>query len=224
MASHNALLLITRLSTNRHKVRLNSFRILTAIVTCSLISGAAAHAHSSTASPANAPEADCSRKAIAFYASIAPGKFHIEKKGLLFGVRTHTDATAVNDMPGYNSCALVVHAILQKAGCHWARRTANAKAIYDMAYREGWRPSSTPTGGCLVAWNSQAEGNLPRIGRGVHVDPMQKSGVLFRHVGLMTSSWWSVDNTSFLSRPSGGISLRPFRYQSPMYLCPPYRD
>jgi len=170
---------------------------------------------------ASAPEADCSPEAIVYYAEQAPDAFEAENDGLLYGVRTHTDATRVDDMPGFNSCALVVHAILRKAGCKWARRSADAKAIYDMAYEAGWRPSGTQQAGCLVAWNSQETGERPRIGRGKDAPAQSHRRVLYRHVGIATGSWWSVDNTSFLSRPTAGITFRPFRYESPIFLCPP---
>ncbi len=168
-----------------------------------------------------APKANCSPEAIVYFAEQAPDAFEANKDGLLYGVRTHTDATRVDDMPGYNSCALVVHAILKKAGCTWAKRTADAKAIYDMAYNEGWRPSDTQEGGCLVAWNSQEPGKRPRIGRGKDAHSDSHPRVLYRHLGIATGRWWSVDNTSFLSRPTAGITYRPFRYESPIFLCPP---
>lgn len=176
--------------------------------------------------PKTAPEpaANCSPEAIVYYAEQAPDVFDIEKSGLLYGVKTHTADTRVNDMPGYNSCALVVHAILRRAGCTWAKWTQDAKAIYDMAYEHGWRPSDTQEGGCIVAWNSQEPGSRARIGRGKDAAGEKSRGVLYRHVGIATGSWWSMDNTSFLSRPSAGITYRPFRYDSPIFLCPPKPD
>jgi hypothetical protein len=171
-----------------------------------------------------APEPDCSPKAIAYYAEWAADAFEEEKNGLLYGVRTHTDATRVDDMPGFNSCALVAHAILKRAGCKWARYSADAKAIYDMAYAQGWRPSDTQEAGCIVAWNSQEPGKRPRIGRGKDARKDAHRRVLYRHVGIATGSWWSMDNTSFASRPSAGITYRPFRYESPIFLCPPKPD
>lgn len=167
------------------------------------------------------PQANCSPEAIVHYAERAPEVFDGEKSGLLYGVKTHTSATRVGDMPGYNSCALVTHAILKKAGCKWARRTASAKAIYDTAYKHGWRPSASQEGGCIVAWNSLEAGGRSRIGRGKDAAKKSSGGVLFRHVGIATGSWWSVDNTSFLGRPTAGITTRPFRYESPIFLCPP---
>lgn len=167
------------------------------------------------------PEPNCSRKAIVYYAEKAPDVFNAEKRGLLYGIKTHTADTRVNDMPGYNSCALVVHAILRRAGCKWAKWTQDAKAIYDMAYKNGWRPSDTQEGGCIVAWNSQEPGNRPRIGRDKDAAKDRPRKVLYRHVGIATGSWWSIDNTSYLSRPSGGITYRPFRYDDPIFLCPP---
>lgn len=168
------------------------------------------------------PEPDCSPEAIIYYAEKAPDVFDIEKGGLLYGIKTHTPDTRVNDMPGYNSCALVVHAILRKAGCKWAKWTQDAKAIYDMAYDNGWRPSDTQEGGCLVAWNSQEAGPRARIGRAIKdADGERPRTVLYRHVGIATGSWWSMDNTSFLSRPTAGITYRPFRYDPPIFLCPP---
>ncbi len=175
----------------------------------------------STVEDNQTPESNCSKEAIIYYADRAPSVFQKEKKGLLYGVRTHTKATRVDDMPGYNSCALVVYAILKKAGCRWMRRTANAKSIYDMAYKRGWRPSTVQNGGCLVAWNSRWEGKRARIGRGAHVDPTKKRGVLFRHIGITTGPWVSVDNTAIYSEPSAFIMVRPIRYDPPMYLCPP---
>lgn len=167
------------------------------------------------------PKPDCSPQAIVYYAEQAPDAFEEGKDGLLFGVKTHTAATRVDDMPGFNSCALVAHAILKKAGCKWAKWTANAKAIYDMAYKQGWRPSETQEAGCIVAWNSREAGSRPRIGRGKDAGKDSPKRVLFRHVGIATGSWWSIDNTSFLSRPTAGITTRPFRYESPIFLCPP---
>ena len=167
------------------------------------------------------PEANCSPDAIVYYAEKAPDVFNMAKGGLLYGVKTHTADTRVNDMPGYNSCALVVHAILRRAGCKWAKWTQDAKAIYDIAYDNGWRPSDTQEGGCLVAWNSQEPGSRPRIGRGKDVSKDRPRRVLYRHVGIATGSWWSIDNTSYFSRPSAGITYRPFRYDPPIFLCPP---
>ncbi|MBI1384194.1 MAG: hypothetical protein GC150_04720 [Rhizobiales bacterium] len=170
---------------------------------------------------ATPPAADCSPEAITHYASEAPNAFDAGKNGLLYGVRTHTAATRVDDMPGYNSCALVVYAILKQAGCKWAKSTADAKAIYDMAWKAGWRPSDTQRAGCLVAWNSHYEGPLPRIGRGVHVDREKKGGVLFRHVGVTIGEWMAVDNSSAWSKPEAFITVRPFRYEPPIFLCQP---
>jgi hypothetical protein len=170
--------------------------------------------------------ADCSPEAIVHYARQAPNKFEIEKNGLLYGVRTHTPETRVStrywDMPGFNSCALVVYAILKKAGCGWAKYTANAKAIYDMAYRGGWRPSDTQRGGCMVAWNSRWEGSRARIGT---AQKQSKSGsTRFRHVGIATGSWLSVDNSSWLGRPTTFLTFRPLAYEAPIFLCPPRTD
>jgi hypothetical protein len=76
------------------------------------------------------PSADCSREAIIHYAKAAPSAFDAGNKGLLYGVQTHTPETRMTtrywDMPGFNSCALVVHAILKRAGCGWAKYTADA--------------------------------------------------------------------------------------------------
>jgi hypothetical protein len=178
----------------------------------------------SFAQAADQPQADCSPEAIVHYAQRAPGVFEAEKNGLLYGVRTHTPATRLTtrywDMPGFNSCALVVYAILKRAGCQWARYTANAKAIYDMASRRGgWRPSETQRGGCLVAWNSRWKGSRARIG----TTQKQTTGgsTLFRHVGIATGSWLSVDNSSWRSRPRTFITFRPVFYEPPIFLCPP---
>lgn len=166
------------------------------------------------------PKADCSKEAIIYFATKAPDNFEMDKKGLLYGVQTHTSTTRVRDMPGYNSCALVVYAILKRAGCKWAKRTANAKRIYDMAYAQGWRPVETQTGGCLVAWNSRFEGKFSRIGKGEHRHANKKGGVLYRHLGVTTGSWMSMDNSSFWSKPEAYITTRPIRYERPMFLCP----
>jgi hypothetical protein len=171
-------------------------------------------------------EADCSPDAIVHYARQAPNKFEIEKNGLLYGVRTHTPETRVStrywDMPGFNSCALVVYAILKKAGCGWAKYTANAKAIYDMAYKGGWRPSDRQRGGCMVAWNSRWEGSRARIGT---TQKQTKGGsTRFRHVGIATGSWLSVDNSSWLGRPTTFFTFRPLAYEPPIFLCPPQVD
>lgn len=164
-----------------------------------------------------APAADCSREAVAYYASKAPSVFEKDKKGLLYGVETHTPDTRVWGMPGYNSCALVVHAILKRAGCGWAKYTADAKAVFDMASAAGWRPSAVQTAGCIVAWNANWKGERPRIGSN------QKKGVKvsFRHVGITTGRWMAVDNTSYLSRPVTYITVRPVAYERPIFLCPP---
>lgn len=167
------------------------------------------------------PRANCSPKALVYYAEQAPANFQIEKSGLLYGVKTHTSATRVADMPGYNSCALVVYAILKKAGCKWAKYTASAKAIYDNAYKQGWRPSERQKPGCIVAWNSKQTGPRPRIGSGKHRKSHLKTGVLFRHVGITTGTWMAMDNTSYFSRPYGFITTRPIRYEPPLFLCPP---
>lgn len=193
-----------------------------AIVVCVFVVAvhAARPSNARTVSSMAAPPANCSKEAIVYYASRAPNAFDASKGGRLYNVTTYTAATAVRQMPGFKSCALVVYAILKKAGCRWVRRTASAKSIYDMAYRHGWRPSNSPRGGCIVAWNSHAKGTLPRLGRGQHADPAGNPRVLYRHVGIMISRWWSIDNTSFLSRPTGGLAMRPFRYEAPIYLCP----
>jgi hypothetical protein len=161
------------------------------------------------------PPANCSREAIIHYAWQAPAVFEKDKKGLLYGVETHTAATRVGNTPGLNSCALVVYAILKKAGCGWLKYTADAKAVYDMALARGWRPTDKQEGGCIVAWNSRSDGKRPAIGTG------EGGRVLFRHVGITTGSWLSVDNTAFLSRPLPFITWRPYRYRQPMFLCPP---
>lgn len=174
--------------------------------------------------PKMPPKADCSRDAIIYFAKKAPENFQEDKKGLLYGVRTHTNATAV-DTPigrfaGFNSCALVASAILRKAGCRWMRITANAKAVYDAAYGAGWRPTIFQDGGCIVAWNARWDGKRTRIGRGIHARTMPKNRVMFRHVGVTTGPNLSVDNSGITSRPSESTTFRPIRYEAPIYLCP----
>jgi hypothetical protein len=171
-------------------------------------------------------EPDCSPDAIVHYALQAPDSFRYEKSGLLYGVKTHTPATRLTtrywDMPGFNSCALVVYAILKEAGCRWARYTANAKAIYDMAYRAGWEPTGTQRPGCIVAWNSRWEGDRARIGS---LQKQVKAGsTAFRHVGITTGSWMAVDNSSWRSRPTRFLTYRPVMYEAPFFLCPPSRS
>lgn len=160
---------------------------------------------------------DCSKQTIIHYAVKAPSTFEADKRGLLYGVETHTPETRVRNMPGYNSCALVAHAILKKAGCRWAKYTADAKAIYAMAEAAGWRPSATQTGGCLVAWNSRWNGARAHLGPS---DGQRKGGTWFRHVGITTGAWTSVDNSGFLSRPAAFVTLRPIQYEMPVFLCP----
>jgi hypothetical protein len=169
------------------------------------------------------PVADCSHAAIVHYARQAPGAFEAGQKGMLYGVKTHTPETRAAmrywDMPGFNSCALVVYAILRKAGCEWAKYTADAKAIYDMAFKNGWRPAKIQEGGCMVAWNSKWEGQRAKIG---DVQKQTKRGrTRFRHVGITTGSWLVVDNNSWLSRPTTFIAYRPIVYEPPIFLCPP---
>ena len=131
------------------------------------------------------------------------------------GVQERQKGTAVRRRDAH--IAIVVHAILKRAGCSWAKYTASAKAVYDMAYAAGWRPSATQSAGCLVAWNSRWKGKRPRIGR----DQPRSAKVSSRHLGITTGSWMAVDNTSYLSRPSAYITLRPVRYEWPIFLCPP---
>jgi hypothetical protein len=169
-----------------------------------------------SAGPAD-PPADCSRASIIHYATQAPAVFEKEKKGLLYGVETHTAATRVKNVPGFYSCALVVYAVLKRAGCDWVKYTPDARAIYDMAAAKGWRKAARQEGGCIVAWNSRQQGSRGRIGR----DETKRGGVLFRHVGITTGGWMSVDNTSFLSRPQEFFTWRPWRYEWPIFLCPP---
>lgn len=184
--------------------------------------GALASAYNSAAVAAE-PPADCSSQSIVHYARRAPDAFKAQKNGLLYGVRTHTPATRVTtrywDMPGFNSCALVVYAILKRAGCGWAKYTANAKAIYDMAHRNGWRPSKTQKGGCMVAWNSRWEGSRARIG--ARQKQAKGGSTRFRHVGIATGAWLSVDNSSWRSRPTTYFTYRPLMYEPPIFLCPP---
>jgi hypothetical protein len=166
---------------------------------------------------------DCSRESIIAYARAAPSAFDPGKKGLLYGVQTHTPETRIAtkywDMPGFNSCALVVYAILKKAGCGWARYTANAKEIYDMAHKAGWQPTDTQEGGCMVAWNSKWGGTRARIGDRQKQSP--RGSTRFRHVGITTGTWLSVDNSSWLSRPTTFFTIRPISYEPPIFLCPP---
>jgi hypothetical protein len=164
------------------------------------------------------PPADCSTESIVHYAGLAPSVFEKDKKGLLYGVETHTPATRVWKIPGFNSCALVVYAIMKRAGCGWVKYTASAKELYDNIAARGWRPTDTQRAGCLVAWNSYWEGGRERLGGR---DKRRKGGTLFRHVGITTGKWLSVDNTSSLSRPSTFFTWRPYRYETPIYLCPP---
>ena len=178
--------------------------------------------------PNTPPKPDCSPGAIIYYAKKAPGNFQPDKKGKLYGVRTHTNATAV-DTPigrfdGFNSCALVASAIMRKAGCRWMKITANAKAVYDMAYSNGWRPTPQQTGGCIVAWNARWEGDRPRIGRGDHSNTMPKNRVMFRHIGVTTDTDISVDNSGIMSEPSESSTYRPIRYEPPIYLCPNFKS
>jgi hypothetical protein len=168
------------------------------------------------------PTADCSREAIVHYAKAAPSVFEGDKKGLLYGVQTHTPETRMMtrywDMPGFNSCALVVYAILKRAGCPWAKYTADAKAIYDMANDAGWRPSTVQEGGCMVAWNSKSDGPRARIGD--KQKQSRRGNTRFRHVGIATGNLLSVDNTSWLSRPTTFFTFRPIIYEPPIFLCP----
>ena len=168
-----------------------------------------------------APPANCSPESIIYYAERAPESFDNAKNGTLYGVKTHISATRVGEIEGYNACALVAHAILKRAGCSWARYTASAKALYDMAWKKGWRPSRLQKAGCIVAWNSRAEGWRPRIGRGIHKSDASAKKVRFRHIGITTGTWMAMDNTSLSGRPSAGVTLRPIRYEAPMFLCPP---
>jgi hypothetical protein len=169
------------------------------------------------------PAADCSREAIIHYASAAPSAFEGGEQGLLYGVQTHTPETRVTtrywDMPGFNSCALVVYAILTRAGCGWAKYTADAKAIYDMASGAGWRPAAAQQGGCIVAWNSRWAGARSRIGD--RQKQTRHGGTRFRHVGITTGALLSVDNTSWLGRPTAFFTFRPIAYEPPIFLCPP---
>jgi hypothetical protein len=163
------------------------------------------------------PPADCSPGSIVYYASQAPGAFEMDRKGLLYGVETHTAATRVGDIPGLNSCALVAYAILKRAGCNWLKYTPDANAMYEQVAAKGWRRADHQEGGCLVAWNSREPGTRGRIAR----DRRPGGGVLFRHVGVTTGDWMAVDNTAAWSRPSQFFTWRPYRYEWPIFLCPP---
>jgi hypothetical protein len=101
----------------------------------------------------------------------------------------------------------------------WAKYTADAKGIYDMAFEAGWRPAPVQEGGCMVAWNSKWEGKRPRIGD--RQKQATRGGTSFRHVGITTGAWLSVDNTSWLSRPTTYLTIRPITYEPPIFLCPP---
>jgi hypothetical protein len=85
-----------------------------------------------------------------------------------------------------------------------------------MALAKGWRRTQVQEPGCIVAWNSRVTGKRPAIGR-----QGRSGGVMFRHVGVTAGRWLSVDNTAFLSRPLPFITWRPYRYEAPMFLCPP---
>lgn len=177
-----------------------------------------------TNGPSADPAPDCSTEAIVHYARKAPSAFEAGKKGLLYGVKTHTPETKVTtrywDMPGFNSCALVVYAILKQAGCPWAKYTANAREIYDMAYKGGgWRPAEKQRAGCMVAWNSRNAGGRDRIG--VAQKQAKPGTTAYRHVGITTGEWLSVDNNSLLSRPTTYFTFRPITYTPPIFLCPP---
>jgi hypothetical protein len=162
------------------------------------------------------PAADCSPASIAHYAWRATFVFERDRKGLLYGVETHTPVTRVGSTPGVLSCALVVHAILKRAGCGWAKYSPDAKAVYDMALGKGWQRRETQEPGCIVACNSRQEGRRPAIDRSEGPRTVQ-----FRHVGITTGRWLAVDNTSALSRPLPFFTWRPYRYQSPTFICPP---
>jgi hypothetical protein len=181
-------------------------------------------AFAQSATPSNEPKPDCSTEAIVHYAQKAPSVFEAGKKGLLYGVKTHTPETRVTarywDMPGFNSCALVVYAILKQAGCSWAKYTANAREIYDMAYKGGgWRPANKQRAGCMVAWNSRKPGGRDKIG--VAQKQAKPGTTAYRHVGITTGAWLSVDNSSLLSRPTSYFTFRPITYSQPIFLCPP---
>jgi hypothetical protein len=181
-------------------------------------------AYAQTGGPSAEPAADCSTEAIVHYAMKAPSAFEAGKKGLLYGVKTHTPDTGKTtrywDMPGFNSCALVVYAILKQAGCSWAKYTANAREIYDIAYKGGgWRPADKQRAGCIVAWNSRNSGGRDRIG--VAQKQAKAGSAAYRHVGITTGEWMSVDNNSLLSRPTTYFTFRPITYTAPIFLCPP---
>ena len=158
-----------------------------------------------------APSPDCSREAIIHYARRRPSAFEADKKGLLYGVQTYTPETRVKtrywDMPGFNSCALVVYAILKRAGCGWAGYTADAKAIYDMAYDAGWRPSAAQQGRLhrrLEFEMGRRRGPGSATGR----SRRGRGTTRFRHVGITTGALLSVDNT-LLARPSDDVLHLP---------------
>jgi hypothetical protein len=71
----------------------------------------------------------------------------------------------------------------------------------------------------MVAWNSKWGGTRARIGDRQKQSP--RGSTRFRHVGITTGTWLSVDNSSWLSRPTTFFTIRPISYEPPIFLCPP---
>ncbi|MDX2258594.1 MAG: hypothetical protein NW205_06710 [Hyphomicrobiaceae bacterium] len=163
----------------------------------------------------------CSKASIAAAATSAPWAFESGRSGRLYGIKTHRAQTAVGWFPGYNSCPLVVFAILREAGCTELAETGNAGALFDALQATGWRQAEKPEAGCVLGWNALAEGPWPPL----TAAPSAQEGrsVAYRQLGIAVSSWLAVDNAAFIGRPVPFPIARPLHYEAPVVLCPPER-
>jgi hypothetical protein len=153
---------------------------------------------------ANISKADCDAAGVTKAAAGAGSAFD-RATGELYGTATWTDATGgfvpgmkwLGFQRGYNSCAFVASAILDEAGCGFGI-SGDVNQVAASARRNGWKESSSTRAGCLVIWNSLASGNQAST----PVDGQPSRQVSIRHIGIALDSIMTMENTSYVSRPT----------------------
>lgn len=181
---------------------------------------------------------DCSAQAI-IQATNRAYKEQPDTQGKLWGTQLCTkDTKGSAKVAGklvtfncFNSCALVVSAILKEAGCQ-VNVTSSASSIWNALRRlklektgqNAFMPSERQRAGCVIGMNSNQTGGKDRL-----VLP-GKSGpkVAFRHVAIATSGSGYIDNYSLTNTPKIDYNgffdwtkyADSYQYDKFIYLCP----
>lgn len=172
--------------------------------------------------------ANCSARDITAAANQALAQ-QTDSAGKLWGTQICNSATTANGFKCYNSCALVVSAILKKAGCP-VSITASASGLWDkvrglkIGGKKAFEASEKQHAGCVIGMNSSKTGGQGRL------TLPGKSGpnVAFRHVAIATGKRSYIDNYSRTNTPKIDNNsplditsyVDAYQYDDFIYLCP----